>query len=163
MQFWQKLGKKLGWHSSPLGSPGSVTDVFAWNKEVLFCRGHEQVWIGAMREYIFSDGSTFDYHEFTYKTITKNGADCMYVNTAENQVISEYCNQNRQYICQSLQYVGKNSIKSILLSLCNYYETGNNWFRGLGHCSCFLISLHPPRLWVPCYNLTEVFLKLSKI
>ena len=67
-----------------------------------------------MREYIFSDGSIFDYHEFTYKTVVKNSADCMYVNTATNQVISDYCTENRQYICQSVQYLGKNLIKPAL-------------------------------------------------
>ena len=69
-----------------------------------------------MREYNFSDGSIFDYYEFTYRTVVEKSADCMYVNTTTNQVISDYCTENRQYICQSLQYMGKNIIKSILLS-----------------------------------------------
>ena len=78
-----------------------------------FCRGHQHVWIGAVREHIFSHNSTFNHHEFTYKTMARHSADCMYVNTATNQVISEYCNQNKQYICQSVQYNGKNSFKSV--------------------------------------------------
>ena len=69
-----------------------------------------------MREYIFSDGSTFDYHEFTYKTIYGHSADCMCVNTAPNQVISDYCTETKQYICQSVQYIGKNLIESNIFS-----------------------------------------------
>ena len=88
--------------------------LFTLSYTILFCRGHADVWIGVMDEYVFTDGSTYDYHEFNFKSAR---GECLHVHGVENRVSSENCQVDKQYICQSLQYMGKNLIKSPSLPL----------------------------------------------
>ena len=91
-----------------------------------FCRGYTDVWIGAMQEYTFTDGTTHDYHEFNHKRF----GNCLQVDTSNNQVSSANCGMNKQYICHSLQYIGKNFIKSILFCYVTFTKLTTKGFRG---------------------------------
>ena len=108
-----------------------------------------------MQEYTFTDGSTHDYHEFNHKRF----GNCLHVDTTNNQVSSANCDIDKQYICQSLQYIGKNFITSILFSHVTFTKLTNNGYKGSGACFTFR-GLCLPRILVHhCYHLTEVSLK----
>ena len=74
-----------------------------------------------MQEYTFTDGSTHDYHEFNHKRF----GNCLHVDTAN-------CDMNKQYICHSLQYIGKNYITYILFCYVTFTELTNNGYRCKG-------------------------------
>ena len=56
-----------------------------------------------MREYVFSDGSTYDYHKYNNDA---QGA-CTRIASVPRVVKSVGCDRNLRYVCQYPQFIGK--------------------------------------------------------